>query len=175
MQLQVVFKGSVQGRRAVLGAGIATALVRVPDALATDPKALFTRQGEVRHTDEEWKSILSPSAYRVLRQEGTELPFSSPLNNEKREGVFKCAGCGSPVFVSTTKYNSGTGWPSFYQALPGTTDELPDLSIPFLPRTEVRCHVCQGHLGHVFDDGPRPTGLRYCMNGAALTFEPKAI
>lgn len=122
--------------------------------------------------DEAWKMRLSPEAYKVLRKAGTEMPFSSPLNKEYRPGVFCCAGCGSQLFDSSAKFNSGTGWPSFTKALPGAVDETGDFSIVFMPRTEVTCHTCHGHLGHVFPDGPEPTGLRYCMNGVALTFVP---
>ena len=123
--------------------------------------------------DDAWKKRLSPDAYKVLRKAATELPFSSPLNKEYRPGTFLCAGCKSPLFDSSAKFNSGTGWPSFTQALPGAVDESEDLSIVFMPRTEVTCHTCHGHLGHVFPDGPEPTGLRYCMNGVALSFEPR--
>lgn len=131
-----------------------------------------TRRREVYHSDEEWKQMLTPNQYAVLRTAATERRFSSPLVDEHRRGTFHCAGCHAPLFASEAKYESGTGWPSFYQALPGAVDQVPDRSIPFMPRTEVRCRRCQGHLGHVFEDGPRPTGLRYCMNGIALTFEP---
>lgn len=126
----------------------------------------------VEKSDEEWRKVLTPEQHHVLREAGTERPWSSALNNEKRVGVFVCAGCGNKLFLSSTKYNSGTGWPSFYQAQPGAVDEVSDWSIFFMPRTEVRCHKCKGHLGHVFGDGPRPTGQRYCMNGLALKFEP---
>ena len=124
----------------------------------------------VEKTEAQWKRQLAPAAYDVLRQEGTERPFTSPLNNEHRLGVFVCAACANPVFDSRTKFDSGTGWPSFYQpiakAAVGTTT---DRSL-FMTRTEVHCSRCGGHLGHVFDDGPRPTGLRYCMNGVAMAF-----
>ena len=124
-------------------------------------------------SDEEWqKQLGGPGAlsYRVLRKAATEPPFTSPLNKEYSPGTFVCAGCGSSLFDSSAKFNSGTGWPSFTQALPGAVDESEDRSIVFMPRTEVSCHTCHGHLGHVFPDGPPPTGLRYCMNGAALAF-----
>ena len=109
---------------------------------------------------------------QVLRKHGTERPGSSILNTEKRDGVFHCAGCGRPLFSSETKFESGTGWPSFFQPLEDAVATSTDRSL-FMTRTEVRCSSCQGHLGHVFPDGPRPTGLRYCMNGVALRFEPK--
>jgi peptide-methionine (R)-S-oxide reductase len=125
----------------------------------------------VEHTREEWEATLSPRAYHVLREHGTEPPGSSPLNNEKRAGTFTCAGCGRPLFSSDTKFESGTGWPSFWQPLEQAVGTSEDRS-HFMTRTEVHCAQCGGHLGHLFPDGPRPTGLRYCMNGAALTFEP---
>ena len=119
---------------------------------------------------EEWKKLLSPAAYAVLRQEGTERPFSSPLNNEKRSGTYVCAGCRLPLFASTTKFDSGTGWPSFWQPLPKAVATKTDFKL-ILPRTEYHCRRCGGHQGHVFDDGPKPTGKRYCNNGA-LAFVP---
>ena len=122
-------------------------------------------------SDAEWRKRLSPRAYAVLRQAATEAPFSSPLNKEHRKGVFSCAGCDLPLFASATKFDSGTGWPSFYDHLPGAIGERVDRSLAE-ERTEVHCARCGGHLGHVFHDGPRPTGLRYCMNGVALTFHP---
>lgn len=123
-------------------------------------------------TDEEWRQRLSPEQYTVLRKHGTERPGTSPLNDEKRPGVFLCAGCGQPLFASETKYESGSGWPSFWAPLEGAVTDVTDRSL-FMTRTEIRCAQCQGHLGHVFPDGPRPTGERYCMNGAALSFKPK--
>jgi len=126
---------------------------------------------EIVKSDEEWKRQLSPAAYKVLRHEGTERPFTSPLNQEKRKGTFACAGCELPLFASETKFESGTGWPSFYKPLPNAVGESSDRSL-VIPRTEVHCRRCGGHLGHVFNDGPKPTGLRYCMNGVALTFKP---
>jgi peptide-methionine (R)-S-oxide reductase len=126
---------------------------------------------EVTLSDAEWKKRLSPAAYRVLRQEDTERPFTSPLDKEKRKGTFVCAGCNKRLFSSTTKYDSGTGWPSFWQPLPGGVGTKTDYKIG-LPRTEVHCARCGGHLGHVFNDGPKPTGKRYCMNGVAMKFVP---
>jgi peptide-methionine (R)-S-oxide reductase len=126
---------------------------------------------EVNHTDDEWRHLLSPAAYDVLRNAGTESPYSSPLNDEHRSGTFACAGCGQALFSSTTKFDSGTGWPSFYQVLTNAVLEREDDSMG-MSRTEVLCSRCGGHLGHVFNDGPQPTGLRYCMNGVAMTFRP---
>ena len=123
-------------------------------------------------TEEEWRRTLTAEEYQVLRKHGTERPGSSVLNTEKRDGVFQCAGCGKPLFSSETKFESGTGWPSFFQPLEGAVGTQTDSSL-FMARTEVHCSSCQGHLGHVFPDGPHPTGLRYCMNGVALKFEPK--
>jgi peptide-methionine (R)-S-oxide reductase len=126
---------------------------------------------EVVKSDEEWKRLLSPAAYKVLRHEATERPYSSPLNKEHRKGIFACAGCELPLFSSETKFESGTGWPSFYKPLPDAVGTSTDRSL-LVARTEVHCRRCGGHLGHVFDDGPKPTGLRYCMNGVALMFKP---
>lgn len=126
----------------------------------------------VQKSEAEWRAALEPAAYRVLREHGTERPGSSPLNAEKRAGTFLCAGCDSALFASDTKFESGTGWPSFTAPLPGAVGEQTDRSL-FMTRTEVHCARCGGHLGHVFPDGPPPTGQRYCMNGAALRFEPQ--
>lgn len=125
-------------------------------------------------SDDEWKQRLTPEQYRVLRKEGTEPPFASPLNNEKQEGIFACAGCGYELFRSSAKYNSGSGWPSFYEVIPGHVTTKTDFKIGSA-RTEYHCARCGGHQGHVFEDGPQPTGLRYCNNGVALKFVPKNI
>jgi peptide-methionine (R)-S-oxide reductase len=130
-----------------------------------------TRSFAVEKTDSEWQRELTPEAFCVLRQHGTERAGTSPLDKEHRPGTFKCAGCGQALFVSDTKFNSGTGWPSFFQPLPGAVETKTDRS-HFMTRTEVHCSRCGGHLGHVFTDGPQPTGERYCMNGVALRFEP---
>ena len=122
-------------------------------------------------TDAQWKSRLSPAAYQVLRREGTERAGSSPLDREKRKGTFVCAGCELPLFKSDWKYDSGTGWPSFYTYIDGALGKKTDFKIG-IPRTEYHCARCLGHQGHVFKDGPRPTGLRYCNNGVALKFVP---
>jgi peptide-methionine (R)-S-oxide reductase len=127
---------------------------------------------KITKSDAEWKAELSPEAYNVLRHEGTERAGTSPLNEEKRAGTFVCAGCGQPLFSSKTKFESGTGWPSFYDGLPGALETKTDFKIIW-PRTEYHCSKCGGHQGHVFNDGPDPTGQRYCNNGVALKFVPK--
>ncbi|MSP50021.1 MAG: peptide-methionine (R)-S-oxide reductase [Alphaproteobacteria bacterium] len=127
----------------------------------------------VTKSDAEWRASLSAEQYRVLREHGTERAGTSPLDREKRQGIFNCAGCGLPLFASEAKFDSGTGWPSFFQPLDQAIETTEDRSW-LMRRTEVHCRRCGGHLGHVFPDGPKPTGLRYCMNGAAMTFEPKA-
>lgn len=126
----------------------------------------------IQKTDEEWAAALTPQQFQVLRKHATERPGTSPLNAEKRPGTFQCAACGQPLFASDTKFESGTGWPSFFQPLESAVGTTTDDSL-FMKRTEVHCARCGGHLGHVFPDGPRPTGLRYCMNGVALKFEPE--
>jgi len=125
----------------------------------------------VARSEDAWREALSPEAFRVLRQHGTERPGTSPLNAEKRPGTFSCAGCGTPLFEAGTKFESGTGWPSFFAPIEGAVGETADRSF-FMTRTEVHCAQCGGHLGHVFPDGPQPTGLRYCMNGVSLAFHP---
>ncbi|MBU6492868.1 MAG: peptide-methionine (R)-S-oxide reductase MsrB [Burkholderiales bacterium] len=138
-------------------------------ASAAAPRETF----EVTHTEAQWRQLLGPERYAVLREDATERPYSSPLNDEHRAGVFSCAGCQLPLFSSRTKFDSHTGWPSFWEPLPHAVATREDLSFG-MARTEVHCRRCGGHLGHVFDDGPKPTGLRYCMNGLALRFTPKA-
>ncbi len=126
----------------------------------------------ISKTDEEWKKQLTPEQYHVTRQHGTERAFSNPLNGEKRRGMFKCVCCGAPLFSSDTKFDSGTGWPSFWEPVAkDAVIEHEDRSW-FMRRTEIRCAACDAHLGHVFPDGPKPTGARYCMNGVALKFDP---
>lgn len=126
---------------------------------------------EIMKTPEEWKAILTPEQYAVLREEDTERPFTSALLEEKRKGTYNCAACDLPLYASDTKYESGTGWPSFFDVLPNAVGKKEDNTL-FTTRTEIHCRRCGGHLGHVFDDGPKPTGLRYCMNGVALKFVP---
>jgi peptide-methionine (R)-S-oxide reductase len=142
----------------------ALSLGRVPKAFSADNGTY-----EVTHSEEEWRKLLTPNQYSVLRQAGTERPFTSPLNSEHREGRFYCAGCNLPLFSSKTKFDSGTGWPSFWKPLEKAVVEINDSSFG-MRRSAIACRRCGGHLGHVFSDGPQPTGLRYCMNGLAMTF-----
>jgi peptide-methionine (R)-S-oxide reductase len=148
----------------------AAARLITPGRAGTEDKA---KTFEVTKTDEEWKKLLTPEQYYVLRKHGTERAFTSPLDKQYGAGTYQCAGCDLPLFSSTTKFNSGTGWPSFHAPLENAIGTSVDRSF-FMTRTEVHCRRCGGHLGHVFDDGPKPTGLRYCMNGVALKFVPDA-
>lgn len=133
-------------------------------------KTLSARSEQAK-SEQDWKRELSPNQFKVLREHATEYPGTSPLNDEKRHGVYRCAGCGQPLYASDTKYESGSGWPSFWEPMPGAVETSTDYKLAY-PRTEVHCASCKGHLGHVFDDGPQPTGKRYCMNGVAMSFEP---
>jgi peptide-methionine (R)-S-oxide reductase len=156
-------------RGLVLGgvAGAAAAFSAVWRTPATGAAATF----EVTRSDAEWRKLLTRDQYLVLRRNATERPFTSPLLHEQRRGTFACAGCNLPLFSSTTKFDSHTGWPSFWAPLEKAVGTTRDISLGDV-RTAVHCRRCGGHLGHVFDDGPKPTGLRYCMNGAAMTFKP---
>ena len=160
-------------RRNLLLAGVGGAALfaawrySLPAATAAD------QSFKVAHTDAEWRKLLTPQQYAVLRHEGTERPYSSPLNDEHRPGTFTCAGCQLDLFSSETKFDSRTGWPSFWKPLDNAVGTVSDRTLGMV-RTAVHCAQCGGHLGHVFDDGPKPTGLRYCMNGVALNFAPRA-
>ncbi len=157
-------------RRRLIGGGVAGAAAafwstwRLAEAVAADTF-------EVTHTDAEWRNLLTRDQYAVLRHEATERPFSSPLNHQKRRGLYACAGCDLDLFSSTTKFDSGTGWPSFWAPLEKAVGTSKDTTLGMV-RIAVFCRRCGGHQGHVFDDGPKPTGLRYCMNGVAMTFKP---
>jgi peptide-methionine (R)-S-oxide reductase len=157
-------------RRGLLVGGSLVALLLGAGAVRRG-RAGTAEHFEVVKTDAEWRRLLTPAQYAILRHQATEPPGSSPLDEETRRGRYDCAGCANPLFSSETKFHSGTGWPSFWQPLDGAVDTSSDRSLMML-RTEVHCHRCGGHLGHVFDDGPQPTGLRYCMNGAVLVFRP---
>ena len=149
-----------------LGAGSAATFLAACGSAPASAKTF-----KVSYTDAEWKKRLTKDQYDVLRHEATERPFSSPLNDEHRKGTFVCAGCKNELYSSATKFESGTGWPSFWKPLPGAIGTTTDFKLGY-PRTEVHCADCGGHLGHVFKDGPKPTGLRYCMNGDAMLFRP---
>jgi peptide-methionine (R)-S-oxide reductase len=147
------------------------ATAAIPVIAACGSGAAEAKAYPVSHSDAEWRKLLTAAQYRILRQEGTERPFTSPLDREHRSGTFVCAADGNPLFASATKFDSGTGWPSFFRPLPGGVGSSTDFKLGY-PRTEVHCARCGGHLGHVFNDGPRPTGKRYCMNGDAMLFRP---
>ncbi|HEV3156270.1 MAG TPA: peptide-methionine (R)-S-oxide reductase MsrB [Candidatus Baltobacteraceae bacterium] len=153
---------------AMLGVTCAACAMSLASSAAETPST----RDRVRLSDAEWRKRLTPAQYAVLRQSSTEYPGSSPLENEKRVGTYRCAGCALPLFSSATKFDSGTGWPSFFAPLPHAVETSVDRELGYT-RTEVHCRRCEGHLGHVFDDGPPPTHLRYCMNGVALTFVPR--
>lgn len=151
---------------ALVGLGGAAGALAASGAATAEAKSF-----PVTRSEAEWRKRLTAQQFAVLRQEATERPYSSPLNKEKRAGLFACAGCDNALYASRTKYDSGTGWPSFWDAIPGAVGTKTDRKLLY-PRTEVHCADCGGHLGHIFDDGPKPTGKRHCINGIALTFKP---
>lgn len=160
-------------RHLILGTATSAAAAIAAGMFHRRATAATVESFEVSYTDAQWRARLSPQQFAILRQEGTEPPGSSPLNAEHRMGTFSCAGCALPLFASTSKFDSGTGWPSFWKPLDNAVATRKDRSYGMV-RTEAHCRRCGGHLGHIFDDGPPPTGLRYCMNGLSLTFTQKA-
>jgi peptide-methionine (R)-S-oxide reductase len=164
---------NVSRRALILGGTAVLALSAAGLMFRREPSAAAEGPFEIEKTEAEWRAILDDTEYAVLREESTERPWTSPLNDEHRPGIFSCKGCDLPLFDASTKFDSGTGWPSFYQPLENAVGETVDNTLG-MTRTEVHCRRCGGHLGHVFPDGPPPTGLRYCMNGVSLKFEPAA-
>jgi peptide-methionine (R)-S-oxide reductase len=163
-------------KRQFLVSGVSVVALASLGGILSAGRALSAKSSgafEVTKTEEEWRRLLTPEQYAVLREHGTERAGSSPLNAEKRAGLYHCAGCDLAVYDSKTKYDSGTGWPSFWAAIDGAVGTQEDNTF-FMTRTEVHCARCGGHLGHIFDDGPEPTGMRHCINGVALTFRPAA-
>ena len=147
-------------------------LIKILDKKLEEHGMETKKQKEINLTDEEWQKKLTPEEYHILREKGTERPFTGKYDKFYEQGVYKCAGCDTELFISDTKYNSGCGWPAFYESLPGKIDESSDNSFG-MTRVEITCEKCGGHLGHVFNDGPQPTGLRYCVNSASLDFDPE--
>jgi peptide-methionine (R)-S-oxide reductase len=171
MTKQVINKNDVAGHLTMQRRQFAGLIVAAAGMAMLGLHKAVAAGATIVKTDEEWKRMLTPEQYQVLREEGTERPFSSPLNNEKRKGTFVCAACDQPLFSSAQKYDSGTGWPSFFDTIAGNVATKTDYKM-VVPRTEYHCARCGGHQGHIFEDGPKPTGLRYCNNGVALTFVP---
>ncbi len=165
----------MQRRNLLIGgtAFVALSAAMLPMSRKNDAAIASEGDFEITRTEDEWRALLTPDQFAVLRQEATERPYTSPLNDEKREGIYACAGCDLPLYDSKTKYDSGTGWPSFYQPIDNAIGTKEDRKL-FSVRTEVHCRRCGGHQGHVFNDGPQPTGLRYCMNGVSMVFHPTA-